>query len=89
MSRVQKRVSNFVNFKVQKVQKLELFDLTDNGICSSDARGLICHIPHLCAIFQTNNVGLGPCVGPFVRLKGVALMTLLAVLEILARTDCK
>ena len=61
VSRVQKRVSKFVNFKVQKVQKPELFDLTDNGFCSSDARGLICHIPHLCAIFQTNNVGLGTC----------------------------
>ena len=49
VSCVQKRVSKFVNFKVQKVQKQELFDLTDNGFCSSDARGLICHIPCLCA----------------------------------------
>ena len=61
VSRVQKRVSKFVNFKVQKVQKPELFDLTDNGFCSSDARGLYCHIQHLCTIFQSNNVGLGTC----------------------------
>ena len=62
VARVQKGVSKFVNFKVQKVQNRNcLIDLTDNGFCSSDVRGLICHIPHLCAIFQTNNVGLGTC----------------------------
>ena len=53
--------------KVQKVQKPELFDLTENCFCSCDARGLICHIPHLCAIFQSNNVGLGPCVVIFAQ----------------------
>ena len=69
VSRVQKRVSKFVNFKVQKVQKPELFDLTDNGSCFCDARGLICHIPHLCTIFLSNNVGLGPCDWIFVYIK--------------------
>ena len=57
VSCVQKRFSKFDNFKVQKVQNPELFDLTDKGFWSGDARGLICRIPR--AIFQKNNVGLG------------------------------
>ena len=54
MSRVQKHVSKLVNFKVQKVQKPELFDFTDTCPWSGDVMPSFCHTPYLWAIFLTN-----------------------------------
>ena len=36
--------------------------MVDNGSWSGDVMGLICHTPHLCAIFLTNILILCPCV---------------------------
>ena len=59
VSRVQKRVSKIVNFKVQKVQKPELFDFTDTCPWSGDVMPSFCHTPYLWAIFLTNIMLLG------------------------------
>ena len=61
VSRVQKRVSKFVNFKVQKVQKPELFDFTDTCPWLRDVMLSFCHTPHLWAIFLSNIMLLGTC----------------------------
>ena len=62
VSRGQKRVSKLANFKIQKVQKLELFDFTDTCPWSGDVMPSFCHTPYLWAIFLTNIMLLGPCV---------------------------
>ena len=39
-----------------------MFDFMETWSWFCDGKGLICHIPHHCAIFWTNIFALSPCV---------------------------
>ena len=64
MSRAHKRVSKFVNFKVQKVQKPHMFDLGTHSPLLGDALWSFCHIAGLWAPLQNCFTVLHPCDGP-------------------------
>ena len=82
VSRVQKRVSKFVNFKVQKVQKLDLCDFTDTWPWSGDVMPSFCNTPHLWAIFLSNIMLVGPCDYILSMMKMITLMELREALHV-------
>ena len=65
VSRVQKRVSKWVNFKVQKVQKPDLFYLMNNFLSSLALMPIFCHQQNPSAIHFIYPFTLAPCVTSF------------------------